>query len=190
MPARGDEFIECGEGARDDEVEKRLRPPGLDSSLMHFDIAEAELDRGLAQERRFLLARLRQCHVPARPRDGERNAGQAGARAGIGQARCFLRQRQVRQHGEGIEQVMRHHGERLADCGQVVGAVPFRDQRGVLQQPLARAGGKLQREFAEPAVQRGARRHALFLSAARKPRFKCTSRSEIAAGVTPEMRAA
>ena len=83
MPARGDEFAERRKGARDDEIEKRLRPPGLDSSLMHFDIVETELDRGLAQERRFLLAGLRECHMPARSRDGERNAGQAGARPGI-----------------------------------------------------------------------------------------------------------
>ena len=32
--------------------------------------------------------------------------------------------------------------------------------------------------------------HALFCCADANPRFKCTSRIEIAAGVTPEMRAA
>jgi hypothetical protein len=96
----------------------------------------------------------------------------------------------MRQHRQRIEQMLLNHGERVADCGQVVGAVPFLEQPHVIEQAIARRGGQRQRELAEAAIERSLRRHALFLSRARNPRFKCTSKSEIAAGVTPEMRAA
>src|SRR5687767_15740615 len=86
--------------------------------------------------------------------------------------------------------MMRHHRERIADCRQVVGPVPFHEQRDVIEQQFARAGRKLEPQFCESAVERGLRRHALFLSSGWKPRFKCASRSEIDAGVIPEMRAA
>jgi hypothetical protein len=62
------------------------------------------------------------------------------------------------------------------------------EQLHVIEQALARVGAQRELQLAEPAVERGLRRHALFLSSGRKPRFRCTSSSEIAAGVIPGMR--
>src|SRR5215213_873707 len=96
----------------------------------------------------------------------------------------------MRQHGQRIEQVMADHGKRIANRCQVVSAVPFHEQRHVIEQMSRRALWKVERQFSEPALERGLRCHALFLSSGRKPRFRCTSNSEIAAGVMPWMRAA
>src|SRR5581483_316915 len=93
----------------------------------------------------------------------------------------------MRQDGERIEQVVTHHPQRITNCGQVVNAVPFVEQRQIVQQLLARASGKRERQMFQAALERGARRHAVFVDGW-NPLFKCTSSSEIAAGVMPEMR--
>src|SRR5258706_5370720 len=90
---------------------------------------------------------------------------------------------------------MAHCLQGLADRGQVVGLVPLREQLQVGDQLFARALRERERHFAESAFERGARRHAVFLCPVScevrfVARFRCTSRSEMAAGVTPEMRAA
>ena len=76
------------ESARDHDVEKRLRAPGFHAPFVHFDVVERQLDRGLAQERGLFLIRFGQRDAPLGPRDGERDARQSGARAGIGEARA------------------------------------------------------------------------------------------------------
>ena len=91
--------------------------------------------------------------------------------------------RQVRHHGERVEQVVRDHALRLADRRQVVGAVPLREQREVRAQlralrrrhrdaerrdaarervVLRGDGGRHARSGASPA------RHAMRLAAARQ----------------------
>src|SRR6266850_1513466 len=85
--------------------------------------------------------------------------------------------------------MMAHHGERFTNCGQVVAAIPFGEQRYVSDQLIAGTRGQRELEFFQSAPERGERRHAVFLDGC-KPLFRCTSKSEIAAGVIPEMREA
>src|SRR5689334_11005682 len=84
-------------------------------------------------------------------------------------------------------------------AGQVVDPVPLFEQLGEGEQPLARAAVELEAELLQAAVELllgvgrgrgiGLGAHAALFCAG-IPRFRCTSSSEIAAGVTPEMRAA
>jgi hypothetical protein len=84
----------------------------------------------LGQERRLLAVRIDEDDLPSRTRDRKRNPRYATARADVEQSQvCALRQ--MRQHGQRVEHVMRHHPRRLADRGQVVPAVPFREQRDI-----------------------------------------------------------
>ena len=87
---------------------------------------------------------------------------------------------------------MAHHlqadRESRSGCrsGSISRAVPGRRAASRARRPAAPG------QFAQPAVERGLRRHAALLLSMllAQPRFKCTSSSEIAAGVMPEMRAA
>src|SRR5438477_5113089 len=86
------------------------------------------------------------------------------------------------------------HALGLAYRGEVVRPVPFFQQRDVGQQFLLRYGVDLEAQGADATGERRPERHADNFSglgrASLNPRFRCTSNSEIAAGVTPEMRAA
>ena len=100
--------------------------------------------------------------------------------------------------GERIERVVRDHALRLADRGQVVRAIPLREQREIRRELRGARRRQRDAEGGEAAVQAcraaGARAAAVMpIAGARrraKPRFRCTSSSEIAAGVMPWMRAA
>src|SRR5262245_59079124 len=113
----------------------------------------------------------------------------------------------MRQHGERVEDMMRDHPLRLANCGQVVGCVPLREEGDISLELLS--GIRRQRratcpaELKEAGVDVGCCRHAVRRSsiepgvagvneteADARPRFKWTSSNAIAAGVIPEMRAA
>src|SRR5204862_4775986 len=93
----------------------------------------------------------------------------------------------MRQHGQRVEKMMAHHGERFANCGQVIAAIPFGEQCHVREQPIERSPRQRKLQLLQAALERSAWRHAVFLDGCR-PLFKCTSNSEIAAGVMPEMR--
>ena len=178
-------------------------------------------------DERDLLAR---CCRAASPRQSGRAmaSGRPGNAARRSRRRAAARpaRRQVRQHGERVEQMVGDHLRRLADGRQVVRAVPLgeqRDQGGELRRapggrasPSARTpssiaasiGAALPPCCAAPVFALGATRRAhadrrpaapsapggaapsVAVDAAGKPRFRCTSSSAIAAGVTPEMRAA
>ena len=97
---------------------------------------------------------------------------------------------QVRHHGKRVKQVVTHHFGRIADRGEVERAVPFRKQREVAHELGFGAARQLEAELAHSALQRRLWSHVVSWSAARNPRLRCTSSSEIAAGVTPEIRAA
>ena len=122
-------------------------------------------------------------------RKRDRNARESRPRANVGKARSLRRQRKVRQHCERIKQMLTHHGEWVASSGQVVAAIPFGEQHYVGDQLIAGARRQRERKFFQAALERGVRRHAVFLDGC-KPLFKCTSKSEIAAGVMPETREA
>src|SRR5882672_2865212 len=127
--------------------------------------------------------------MPLRSRKREWDARKSRPGANVGDP-CSLRPlRQVRQHGERIKQMLAHHGKRFANRGQVVAAVPFGEQHYVGDQLIAGARRQRELEFFQAALERGLRRHAVLLDGC-KPLFKCTSKSEIAAGVMPEIREA
>src|SRR4051812_9915249 len=93
----------------------------------------------------------------------------------------------MRQYCERVEKMLAHHGTRFANCRQVVAPIPFRQQRHVSEQLIMHRRGQREIQFCDAALERGTRRHAVFLDGC-KPLFKCTSSREIAAGVIPEMR--
>jgi len=74
MAAGGDKLCELGERSRNDHRKERRRVPRLDASFMDLHVLYAKLDRRLAQERRFLLIRLHERHVPLRPCECERDS--------------------------------------------------------------------------------------------------------------------
>ena len=75
MAACGDEIAQGGKGARNDHIEQRPWLPSLDAAFVNFHVRERKFDRGLTKKRGFLLARFRQCDVPAGPGNGDRNPG-------------------------------------------------------------------------------------------------------------------
>ena len=54
VAAGGDTLCELCERARNHHRKERRRTPSLDTPFVHFDVPHAELNRRLAQERRFL----------------------------------------------------------------------------------------------------------------------------------------
>src|ERR1700746_749992 len=82
----------------------------------------------------------------------------------------------------------------VPDCGEVVGAIPFREQFDELEQLRPGACGDVELQRCDalfqlpPNVHGHHRAHAaLFCTGWPRPRLRCTSSSEIAAGVMPEM---
>ena len=211
MPrARGDERREVGERARDHDVERRRRREVLDARGRRRSTLRERRARSTAcvQERALLVVAVEQRRRASRAARSRAGCRARRRRCRRRAARSAVRARQVRQHGERVEHVVRDHALRLADRGQVVRAVPLREQREVGERAASRcAGGSAtprapraraecpRRASATPA-SRGHRRRCRAgtrragCGAARKPRFRCTSSSEIAAGVMPEMRAA
>src|SRR5476651_1285682 len=96
------------------------------------------------------------------------------------------------QHGKTVEKMQDHHLLGLADRGEVVHAIPPRNELEVLLETLALRGRQLDCHRRESVGDRRCEAHALFscVSSRSARRFRCTRRSEIAAGVTPWMRAA
>src|SRR6185437_3762239 len=175
----------------------------LDSSRDDRDVIEGKLDHRLSEEARLLPVRIEQYHVPIGPRDGQRNARNAAARSYVEHAQARVCGK-PRQNGERIFHVEQLHLRPLPDRREVVDAIPFRQQIEIKRESRACPGGKRARnrqsgrwrESALGLCQRRAR-HLDGVSARRtvssargKPRFKCTSRSDTAAGVTPDSRAA
>ena len=128
---------------------------------------------------------IKQRELPFRPRQRQRNAGQSGATADIEHAAAA----HMRQHRQRIEQMMREHFRRLAHGGQVVGLVPFFDQRQIIEHALLRRRPDIQSERCDARGQFTGEAHALFCKVSCAC-FRCTNSTEIAAGVTPEMREA
>src|SRR5450432_1790531 len=96
------------------------------------------------------------------------------------------------QHGKAVEKMQDYHLLGLADRGEVVHAIPPRNELQVLLEALARRGRQVDRHRREPVGDRRGESHALVscMSSMSARRFRCTRRSEIAAGVTPWTRAA
>ena len=86
------------------------------------------------------MAAVERHHAPLGSRDRERNrrARRRRCRRRARADRALAVVRKVRQHRERIEHVVRDHALGLADRGQVVRAVPFREQLEIAQ-PACRA---------------------------------------------------
>src|SRR6476646_3716289 len=183
------ELIEPGERARDDELEFRLRPPLFDASRMHGHVRQLELDRRLAQESELFLARVVQRDTPLWPCERNRDARQASASAHVGES-AFGGNWEVGYHGQRVEQMVAHDFSGFANRREVVGAVPLFQQFHVSHEQSLGPLRELKPELGYAPVKRVPRCHAVLCSTVLKPRLRCTSSREIAAGVTPEMRAA
>jgi len=200
MP-RGDgrERAQVGEGAGDDDVERQRGCKILDAHRMRFDVGELQLDRRLHEERRLLVVRINHDDMRVGARDRERNARYAAAGAHVEDAQS-RRCRKVRHDRERIEQMMRDHALRFADRRQVVRLVPLRQQREIRGQRRALCCIQRETERRDPRREidvvrcrmrdRGHADSASLPARAAAPPLRCTSKSEIVAGVIPEMRAA
>ena len=153
--------------ARDHERRSAaLRAPGLDASVVHLDVAQARArsppgagTRPSSGSRRCSVTR----HSGRAMASGM--PGRPAARADVGESR----RRASGRCGSTASESSRWWltiCKRIADRGQVVGAVPFREQLQVVEQLVARAAGKREREFAQARDPARPRRHAVFLSRA------------------------
>ena len=110
-------------------------------------------------------------------------------------------------HSQAIRHVLHAHLRRIAQRCQVVRGIPLAQQRQVAHEQCERAFGQVQAEGRSVLPQRHklsagrnvrpghaasspAGRCSLAAKPLKRPFFKCTSSSEIAAGVTPAMREA
>jgi hypothetical protein len=90
--------------------------------------------------------------------------------------------------------MVRNHPFGVPNRGQIVRAVPLFEQRDIREQFRLRRVIDVKAERADAGGKHLAGGHAVSCSGLARtslnPRLRCTSSSEIAAGVTPEMRAA
>ena len=153
-----------------------------------LQICQAQFGLGLQQKSGLLGDAVDQRHLQFRPRNRQRDAGQAAAAADIEHG-FTLKERHRRQR---IQQVMADHALSVAHRGQVVHPVPLVQQRQIGQQLRLGALGQCRapgRRFPPQVVCCDG--HALFFcSSGLKPRLAYTSSTEIAAGVMPCSREA
>ena len=121
-------------------------------------IGERELDRGLGEERGFLVVRIHHHDAPVRVARSRAECRERRRREPTSSTRNEGDARQMRQHRERVEQVMRDHARGLADRGQVVRLVPLREQRQVARQ-AALAAGRRARARARRAPRAGRPRY-------------------------------
>ena len=103
----------------------------LDPSVNCADVGEAQQARRVRDEAHLLGGGVDQREVPLRIAHRERQPGEAGAGAGVRDARA----REVDIDGEAVEQVVGHHGGGRADRREVIAAVPAPELGGERQQP-------------------------------------------------------
>ncbi len=159
--------------------------PRFDAPGVNVRVRKLQLDERLPQERGFLVAGVIQRDTALRLGDGEWNTRQARAGADVGERAA----RQVGPHRQRVEQVVADHPHRVANRREVIGLVPLHQQLDIGNQLFLRGVGQRLTERGEPAAQRGGRHHALFFCGV-ATRFRCTRSSAMAAGVTPDRRAA
>ena len=156
------EVVDRGEGARGDQVELGLleRARRLDPAVDAVQVRQAELGRGLPDERRLLGDGVDAGHLPGRIQHREDHARQAGAAAHVQDAQralpgCAGALAKRRDHREAVQQVVREHLAGVADGGEVVDLGPALDHGHVGQQPLALRGGHAQAQVEAPAPRVG-----------------------------------
>jgi len=200
VPARqGNKLRQVREGAGDHDFERRRRFPRFRPLAYNLRILDLQFHDRLSQKCRLFVVRINQRHPRIRQRHRERNARQPGTAPHI-EYRCG---RNAWRRSQGIEQMVADHPRRLPHRRQVVSAIPFLQQFEKRKQPLLRALRKRHTEFGYALRKLLRKGHAVLpvarrgAPAARAPRpavfvlrLRWTSRTEIAAGVTPEMRAA
>ena len=163
----------------------RERPSGrigLGTRLHHLDIARTELDHDLREESGLLGIAVEQHPLALRVYQGQDHPRQAGAAPEVQDPGAV----EIGQYGKTIEEVARHHVHRIAHGGEIEGPVPFGEQREERDEGRA---SRLRERHPEGRKPGGETRLQNGGQAAER-RLRCTRSSEMAAGVTPEIRAA
>lgn len=186
------------EGARADQFKaagQRLHP-----AVRAPQVRQAEFSRHLLDESRLLGDRVQACDCDVAAHDRDHHPRQTGTRPHIEQRRPPRPlTSQGPDDGQAVEQVMGQDARGVAQRSQVVNLVPFQNQRGVGQKLFALAVIQAQPERRRALAQLPIGTHsptccdsaAAFCAKARCPPLrKWIISSEIAAGVTPEMREA
>src|SRR3989304_1128399 len=88
-PGELQELGQVGNRARNYQLELALRLPRFDALTHHLGVGDSEFDRGLAQERRFLMIAVEQRHAGLPPDQCKRDPGQARAAADVKYRPCI-----------------------------------------------------------------------------------------------------
>jgi hypothetical protein len=178
------EIGQRGESARDHGIECATWN-FFDTPVLDRKIDQTQFYFCLALERGLLFHGFYRSHVQFRAGNRQGYARQPGTAADIGPTpSCERRLSKRRQQRQRIEQVVGQHFLLVADCRQVIGAVPFFQQADESQQLCLPRVRQVQSHAGQRAAQFRRERHAALR------RFRKTRSSDIAAGVTPCTREA
>jgi hypothetical protein len=133
IPVDGTEQIGRRNGTAHYGTEVSPRPVCLDPSMDDLDILEPQLEDRLTDESELLLVAVQQPKAPVRLDDRQRQTGKTGTGSEV---QDVLAEEEGRDR-EAVEQVPRDHFGRIADGGQIVGAVPMRQQIDEVEQTLS-----------------------------------------------------
>ena len=131
VPAQLQDQRQSSQRTRGDGIKRGARLERFDARFGHADIAQLELTHRFTQKTRFLAVALYQGDVQRRGSNRQRDAGQAGAGAQIGQAVQITHKRLHRQR---IQHMLDQHLVRVTDRGEVIGGIPTRQQHQIVQQ--------------------------------------------------------
>ena len=151
------ESSQVRKGARHRDVEALGRLPLFGPPDVDLHVSQTALDHSLAQEGALLVIAVQQRDALLRTRDGQRDSRQAAAAADVDRAPG----RDVRHHGQAVEQVVRHQPGRFPDRSEVVGAIPLLQQRDIPQQLVVCARRKVQAECGNAVAEIWFDRHRL-----------------------------
>ena len=148
----------------------------------------------LAQEGSLLANGVDAGHVQRRLHDGDDRPGESAAAADVQHTSGGAFAVQRRQHGQAVGQMLHQHLRWVTHRRQVVGGVPAlqlgQEPGQLVQLPVAgfqlqcAAGGR------DLGLQAASSVGSPWAKPLKRPFFRCTSNSEMAAGVTPEIREA
>ena len=121
MSSQSDKIAQIGKSAGNNNIEFVFRVKAFNTLSYNLDILQLQFNAHLLQKYGFFMIAFDQGHMPVRSRQSQRDAGQSGTAANVGDTRPA----DVWQNREAIEQVPHQHGFRRAYRGQIMNLIPF-----------------------------------------------------------------
>ena len=122
--------MQCSECTGVPHLEAQLHP--IHVKRLHLDISQAKLRTGFNQKTGFLSVAVEQLKLSLGKQNRQGNAGQTRSGANIKHSLPLHQAGNT----ETVEQMAVQHLRRVAHGGQIVSAVPFVQQRQIIQQQL------------------------------------------------------